>query len=121
MISLAKKGKTIVRLKGGDPMIFGRAGEEMEQLNSHNIPFEIVPGISSASAVPAYAGIPLTHRDHARSVAFVTGTLKTGDGVEDIHIPHAETIVFLMSVTHLEWIVQRLTESQRFTESTPQP
>lgn len=124
LVSFAKQNKTIVRLKGGDPQVFGRIGEEIEELNKHHIPFEIVPGVSSASAVPAYAGIPLTHRNLARSVAFVTGTLKTGDGIDDIHIPHAETLIFLMSVTHLEWIVERLTtpqpsKSPRFDIDTP--
>ena len=124
LVTYAKQNKIIVRLKGGDPQVFGRIGEEIEELEKHQIPFEIVPGVSSASAVPAYAGIPLTHRNLARSVAFVTGTLKTGDGIDDIHIPHAETLIFLMSVTHLEWIVERLTtpqpsKSPRFDIATP--
>jgi uroporphyrinogen III methyltransferase/synthase len=83
IVSAAKKGKLIVRLKGGDPFIFGRGGEEAERLVSEGIPFEIVPGVTSPIAVPAYAGIPLTHRDFTHTVVFVTGHPKENEKLEE--------------------------------------
>ena len=73
MVELAEAGKDIVRLKGGDPFVFGRGGEEVQYLAAHDVPFEVVPGVTSAVAAPAAADIPVTHRDHASSVSFVTG------------------------------------------------
>ena len=73
IVSKALEGKVVTRLKGGDPFIFGRGGEEAETLANAGIPFEIIPGVSSAIAAPAYAGIPLTHRDFTSTLAFVTG------------------------------------------------
>jgi len=110
----AMSGKTVVRLKNGDPYIFGRGAEESVHLVKQKIPFEVVSGVSSAAAVPASAGVPLTHRDYASSLAIITGHRRE-DG--EVRIVNADTLVFLMPVANLERIVQKLIEAGRNTET----
>ena len=110
LVSKAGEGKLVVRLKGGDPFLFGRGGEEALTLRTAGIPFEIVPGISSALAVPAYAGIPLTHRGLSSSIVILTGA-NAGDGKlsEDLlNARAADTIVVLMGIAHLRDIAEQL-------------
>ena len=122
IIEKASQGKKVVRLKGGDPFIFGRGGEEAEELARAGIPFEIVPGVTSAIAVPAYAGIPLTHRRFNTSLAFITGhedPTKEEPGLDWGKLATAvETLVFLMGVKNLPAIVERLIQNGR-PEETP--
>ena len=112
LVEHAKTGKIVVRLKGGDPYIFGRGGEEAVALTEAGIPFEIVPGITSAIAASAYAGIPVTHRDYASSVAFVTGhsaALRPDSNINWEQLATAvDTLVVYMGVAHLRQIVERL-------------
>jgi len=111
LVAEAGQGAVVARLKGGDPFIFGRGGEEAEVLREAGIPFEVVPGISSAVAVPAYAGIPLTHRNHTVSVAFVTGHEDPMKGKSDHDWPTLAgigTLVFLMGVKNLPAIAENL-------------
>ena len=119
IIDYARQGLSVLRLKGGDPSVFGRLGEEMEWCKAHQLSYEVIPGVSSAIAAPVYAGIPVTHREKSRSLAFLTGTLKTGGSMEMDHIPDAETIVVLMSVSHLGEVVKKLLAHGRFNKDTP--
>ena len=109
IVEKAREGKTVCRLKGGDPFVFGRGGEEALFCRENNVPFEIVPGVTSSIAAPAYAGIPVTHRDVAASFAVVTGHTASDDAPPE-KFPVADTLVFLMGVRALPKIVARLKE-----------
>ncbi|MFC6615645.1 uroporphyrinogen-III C-methyltransferase [Halopenitus salinus] len=115
MVELAREGRRVVRLKGGDPFVFGRGGEEMEHLAASSVPFEVVPGITSAIAGPGVAGIPVTHRDHASSVSFVTGhedPTKPESAVDwEALSATGGTLVVLMGVGKLPEYVDALLEA----------
>lgn len=112
IVKKAKEGKTVVRLKGGDPYLFGRGGEEAEELRQEGIPFEVVPGITSAISVPAYAGIPVTHRDFVSSVHIITGHEKPEKNVSNIDYQLLAklkgTLIFLMGLGNLGSICSNL-------------
>jgi uroporphyrin-III C-methyltransferase/precorrin-2 dehydrogenase/sirohydrochlorin ferrochelatase len=118
LVKLAKEGRRVCRLKGGDPFIFGRGGEELEALAAAGIRFEVVPGVTAAAGCAAYAGIPLTHRDHAQALTFVTGHCKGETERIDWEMlaRPAQTTVFYMGLTHLNNIVASLCEHGAPTE-----
>lgn len=120
LVKLSLEGHTVTRLKGGDPFIFGRGGEEAETLKNYDIQFEVVPGITAGVAAPAYAGIPVTHRDYSSSVAFITGVMK--DSIdEDEYWKHLalgpETLCIYMGVKKLPEIKRLLVKHGRSSDT----
>jgi uroporphyrinogen III methyltransferase/synthase len=122
LIQKAREGKAVVRLKGGDPFVLGRGGEEAEALAENHIPFEVVPGVSSAVAVPAYAGIPVTHRGIASSFTVVTGHKAFEKGKSHIAwdklSASTDTLVVLMGIGNLSFVVNQLIRNHK-SPSTP--
>jgi len=118
----ARRGKRVVRLKGGDPYIFGRGGEEASHLHDEGIPFEVVPGVTAASGIGAYAGIPLTDRRYSQAVTLVTGHRMKGEGLEDLNWAAlaglGHTLVFYMGVANISEITGKLMANGR-APSTP--
>lgn len=119
LVNSAKEGRRVVRLKGGDPFIFGRGGEEIESLRAHNVPYQVVPGITAANAAASYAGIPLTHRDHSQSVRFVTGFLKAGAPNNNFQsfLNTDETVVFYMGLHSLPRLTEGLIDAGRSSDT----
>ena len=116
LVHYANEGKIVTRLKGGDPFVFGRGGEEAEVLANANIPFEVVPGISSGIAAPAYAGIPVTHRDLGSSFAIVTGHMREGkdDSINWKGLAESvDTLAIYMGVGNLQYVTEQLMKYKR--------
>ncbi|GLC89253.1 uroporphyrinogen-III C-methyltransferase [Lysinibacillus piscis] len=122
LVEKAQQGKVVTRLKGGDPFVFGRGAEEAEVLRQHGIPYEVVPGITAGIAAPAYAGIPVTHRDLATSFAIVTGHGRDEKGQDFLDwsalATGIDTVAFYMSVGNIAYITRKLIEHGR-AASTP--
>src|SRR5207237_828690 len=113
----ARRGRRVVRLKGGDPFVFGRGGEEAAALAAAGVRYEVVPGVSSAIAAPAYAGIPVTHRGHAQAFTVVTGHCAEGNDVKwDELARSGATLVILMGMAHLDEIARRLIAAGRSSD-----
>ncbi|MFR1214067.1 MAG: uroporphyrinogen-III C-methyltransferase [Acutalibacteraceae bacterium] len=120
LLNEAQKGNHVVRLKGGDPFLFGRGGEELELLAKHHIPFEVVPGVTSAVSVPAYAGIPVTHRNYASSVHIITGHKKADENnfLDFTILSQLEgTLVFLMGLSALDNICSGLVQAGKSSDT----
>ncbi|WP_071396465.1 uroporphyrinogen-III C-methyltransferase [Bacillus tuaregi] len=117
LVEKSMEGKIVTRLKGGDPCVFGRAGEEAEVLREHGIEYEMVPGVTAGIAAPAYAGIPVTHRNHASSFAIVTGHGSESKGKDYLNWPALargiDTIAFYMGVSNLDYICKQLITNGR--------
>ena len=120
LVEKALAGHTVLRLKGGDPFVFGRGAEEAAVLRAANIDYEVVPGITAGIAAPAYAGIPVTHRDYATSFAIVTGHGRAEKGKDFLNwdaLSHIDTVAFYMSVGNIEHITARLIEHGKRSET----
>lgn len=117
LVEKALEGKTVIRLKGGDPFVFGRGGEEAEILKANGIEYEIIPGVTAGIAAPAYAGIPVTHRDHASSYAIVTGHGRDYKGQDNLNwqalAQGIDTIAFYMGIGNMPFICEKLIEHGR--------
>ncbi len=116
LVEKAKNNKIVVRLKNGDPFIFGRGSEEVKELILNNILYEVIPGVSSSIAVATYCGIPLTHRDYASSFAVITGHRKKNN--DEVKFVNADTLVYLMCVTNLKKIINKLLDEGKI-DTTP--
>ncbi len=121
LVQYARSGKIVTRLKGGDPFVFGRGAEEIEELVRNNIPYEIVPGVTAGIAAPAYAGIPITHRELGNSFAIITGHCKNGEPIDikwESLIHGVDTLAIYMGVGNLPYICDQLVKHGK-REDTP--